>query len=146
MDCNPPGSSVCRIFQARILTWFAIFSSRGSSQHREVTWASCVSYIGRWILYHCATWKAGDMKMIHFDHGMKTKNWIALTRRGQSDYANIPIIKEDLQFVNIFFLLYNLNIWVQVLSSCRILDKSLVLSFGHCFPHLEILWLKQGTS
>ena len=110
MDCNPPGSSVCRIFQARILAWFAIFSSRGSSQHREVTWASCVSYIGRWILYHCATWKAGDMKMIHFDHGMKTKNWIALTRRGQSDYANIPIIKEDLQFVNIFFVILSKNL------------------------------------
>ena len=77
----------------------------------------------------------------------KQKNWIGLTRRGQSDYANIPIIKEDLQFVNIlFFLLRNLNSWVQVLSSCRILDKSLVLSFGHCFPHLEIPWLKQGTS
>ena len=28
MDCSPPGSSVCGIFQARILEWVAIFSSR----------------------------------------------------------------------------------------------------------------------
>ena len=31
MDCNPPGSSVCGIFQARILKWVAISFSRGSS-------------------------------------------------------------------------------------------------------------------
>ena len=30
-DCNPPGSSVRRIFQARILEWVAISFSRGSS-------------------------------------------------------------------------------------------------------------------
>ena len=28
LDCNPPGSSVHGIFQARILEWVAIFSSR----------------------------------------------------------------------------------------------------------------------
>ena len=33
-DCNPPGSSVHGIFQARILGWGAISSSRGSSQPR----------------------------------------------------------------------------------------------------------------
>ena len=31
MDCNPPGSSVHGILQARILEWVAIPSSRGSS-------------------------------------------------------------------------------------------------------------------
>ena len=29
MDCSPPVSSVCEIFQARILEWFAISFSRG---------------------------------------------------------------------------------------------------------------------
>ena len=29
MDCNPPGSSVYGIFQAKILEWVAISSSRG---------------------------------------------------------------------------------------------------------------------
>ena len=31
MDCNPPGSSVPGIFQARMLEWVAISPSRGSS-------------------------------------------------------------------------------------------------------------------
>ena len=30
MDCNPPGSSSCGIFQARILEWVAISFSRGN--------------------------------------------------------------------------------------------------------------------
>ena len=34
MACNPPGSSVCGISQARILEWVVI-SSRGSSQPRD---------------------------------------------------------------------------------------------------------------
>ena len=39
--------------QARVLEWFAISSSRGSSQ-------PCVSCIGGRILYHWATWEARD--------------------------------------------------------------------------------------
>ena len=39
----PPGSSVHEIFQARILEWVAISSSRGSSQPRDWTWVSCSS-------------------------------------------------------------------------------------------------------
>ena len=35
MDCSPPGSSVHRILQARILEWVAISSSRGSPQPRD---------------------------------------------------------------------------------------------------------------
>ena len=35
MDCSPPGSSVHGIFQARILEWFAIPFSRGSSWPRD---------------------------------------------------------------------------------------------------------------
>ena len=48
MDCNPPGSFVLRIFQARILEWGAIFSTRGSSQPGVWT---CVSCVGRRLLY-----------------------------------------------------------------------------------------------
>ena len=35
VDCSLPGSSVHRIFQARILEWFAVPFSRGSSQLRD---------------------------------------------------------------------------------------------------------------
>ena len=37
MDCGPPGSSVHRISQARILEWVAISFSRGSSWPRDQT-------------------------------------------------------------------------------------------------------------
>ena len=37
MDCSPPGSSVHRISQARILEWVAISFSRGFSQPRAGT-------------------------------------------------------------------------------------------------------------
>ena len=52
MDCSLPGSSVPGIFQARILEWLAISFSRGSSQLRNQTRVSCISSIGRQILYH----------------------------------------------------------------------------------------------
>ena len=52
MDCNPPGSSVHEISQARILEWVATFSSRGFSQPRDRSW---VSYIDIWVLHHLAT-------------------------------------------------------------------------------------------
>ena len=37
MDCSPPSSSVHGILQARILEWFAISFSRGSSRPRDRT-------------------------------------------------------------------------------------------------------------
>ena len=51
---STPCSSVLGTFQARILEWVAISSSRGSSHPRDWTIVSCVSCIGRWIFYHWA--------------------------------------------------------------------------------------------
>ena len=48
----PSGSSAYGILQARTLEWVAVPSSRGSSQPRDWTRVSCVSWIGRWVLYH----------------------------------------------------------------------------------------------
>ena len=56
MDCSLAGSFVHWIFQARILEWVAMSSSRGSSHPRDRTHVSYVSCIGRWVLYyerHC---------------------------------------------------------------------------------------------
>ena len=58
MHCSYPGSSVCGIFQARILKQIAISYSRGSSWPRSWTHVSCVFCVGRQILYHCNTWEA----------------------------------------------------------------------------------------
>ena len=49
MDCSPPGSSVHRILQARILEWVAISYCRGSSWPRGQTHVSWVSRVGRHI-------------------------------------------------------------------------------------------------
>ena len=43
MDCNPPGSSVRGISQAKILERIAISSSKGSSQPRDQTQTSCIA-------------------------------------------------------------------------------------------------------
>ena len=43
MNCSPPGSSAHGILQARILEWFALLSSRGSSQPRDQTQVSCIA-------------------------------------------------------------------------------------------------------
>ena len=48
----PPGSSVHRLLQARILEWIAMPSFRGSSQPREWICVSYVSCTGRQVLYH----------------------------------------------------------------------------------------------
>ena len=40
-DCSPPGFSVHGIFQARILEWAAMPTSRGSFQPRDRTHISC---------------------------------------------------------------------------------------------------------
>ena len=58
MDHSLPGASVHGIFQARILQWVAISFSGGSSQPRAWIYISCISCIGKQILYHWATGEA----------------------------------------------------------------------------------------
>ena len=43
VDCSPPGSSVHRISQAKILEWVATSFSRGSSWPRNWTWVSGIA-------------------------------------------------------------------------------------------------------
>ena len=53
-----PGSSVHGILQARIQERIAISSCRGPFRPRNQICNSCISCIGRRILYHCAPWEA----------------------------------------------------------------------------------------
>ena len=50
MDCSSSGYSVHGIFQAKILKWVTVPSSRGSSPPRDRTCVSYVSCFGRQIL------------------------------------------------------------------------------------------------
>ena len=55
IDCNPPGSSVLGIFQARILEWVAISFPRGSSQLRDRNLH----------LLSLLPWQAGSLPLSH---------------------------------------------------------------------------------
>ena len=74
MDRSPPGSSVHAILQARILGWVASSSSRGSSQPGNGNCISCVSFFGRGILYHWATWEAQYLWLPKGKHGEEGKS------------------------------------------------------------------------
>ena len=58
MDCSPPGSPGHGLIQARTWESVAISFSRGSSWPMDQSHVSCISCIGRQVLYHCATWEA----------------------------------------------------------------------------------------
>ena len=70
MDCSLPRSSVHEIFQARILEWVVISFSWRSFQSRDWT---CVSCIGRQILYHWA------IKEAHSGFFLKMSSHLYLT-------------------------------------------------------------------
>ena len=59
MDCSLPDRPH-GIFQARIQERVAMASSRVASQPRDQSCISSMSCIGRWILYHWATWEARE--------------------------------------------------------------------------------------
>ena len=65
-----PGSSVHGNSQARIAEWVAMSFCRGSSWPRDRTRVSCVSCIGKWILYPCAPWEA--LRFLNY----KMRGWI----------------------------------------------------------------------
>ena len=50
MDCSLPGSSIHGIFQARLLEWVAMPSSKESSRPRDRIRVSYTSCIGRQVL------------------------------------------------------------------------------------------------
>ena len=82
MDYSSPGSSVHGISKARIPERVAISSSRGSSWPMDRT---CISFVGRWILYHWASWEAPkhpshrvnvkSSEIIHVTHLAKQLAW-----------------------------------------------------------------------
>ena len=62
-DCSWPGSSVHGIFPSRILELVATSYSRGSSQPRDQTCVSCVSWIDRRIIYHYSHLGSPDINL-----------------------------------------------------------------------------------
>ena len=60
VDYSPPGSSVQGILQARRLEWVAMSSSRGSSQPRDQTQASCLLH-----------WQVSSLPLVHLGGPIK---------------------------------------------------------------------------
>ena len=135
-DCILPVSSVHGISQTRILEWVAISFSRGSSQLRDQT---CVSCIGRWILYHWATWEAhrhrqiiGKLRKVHcgFDYILGVTLHLLCTLVTHSK-TSLPAKQGPWQlasrcWVSVLFLAFELrgvlywlssNIWWQVTNN-----------------------------
>ena len=107
MDCSPPDSSVHRIFQARILEWVAISYSRGSSQTRDWTHVSCVSWIGRWIFYHFCH----EMESVQVVHQFQTQSTTARRKLLPPVPSTIP------DFIRIcvnVFLANSLIFWIWI--------------------------------
>ena len=65
MDCSLPGSSVSRVFQARVLEWVAISFSRGSSRPRD--WTQVSRIVGRrftvWTTREAPTYTLPSVKL-----------------------------------------------------------------------------------
>ena len=84
---SPPGSSVHRILQARILKWLAIPFTRRSSQHKDWTQGACIA--GRFFI----SWATGSpppsmttkncLKNIPWGQKKKKKHWILLMFKSQ---------------------------------------------------------------
>ena len=81
IDYSLSGPSVNEIFQARLLEWFAIFFSKGSSGPKDWTHSFC---IGRQTLYHWATREAHIKsywgRAIFLNFTVICSDWIGLSQ------------------------------------------------------------------
>ena len=76
MDCSPEGFSVHGIFEATILEWVVISFPRRSSWPSDWT---CVSCIGRQILYHQATCEAIIELLAESKEQTASDGWLAVS-------------------------------------------------------------------
>ena len=84
MDCSLPGSSVHRIFQAKMLEWVAISFSSRSSQARDQTLVSCISWNGRQFFYQLSHWESP------FSSGFLPSHWFPLPGSSPSRIQGYP--------------------------------------------------------
>ena len=125
-----PVSSVHGIFQARILEWVAISSSRGSSQPGDWT---CVPCIGRQILYHWATWEAPYVVWLWANescskeliHSPSSSKWASLLRKicqtSSSSNSCKQLHYEDLRMLYYIWAPYSEIRWIALLlENCQL--------------------------
>ena len=112
MDCSLSGYSVHGILQAGTLEWVAVSSSRGSSPPRDWT---CVSCIGRQIIYHWATCEAPEICSLNLKFFVDNLSLCSLSPSPNSSSLNmdtlfvfwLPLfLTKNQLFLFFFFLLY----------------------------------------
>ena len=117
MDCSLPGSSVHAIFQARRPEWLTISFSRGSSWLRDWTCVSCISCIGRQILYHSVTREASVGLITEF----RNIFWISHSASNKSTRAKYSNHKFILWTAELHFLIkiYTINQFYCIINLIR---------------------------
>ena len=143
-DCIPPVSSMHGILQATILEWVVISFPRGSSWLRDRT---CVSCIGKQILYHWATWEAPRKE--------HTQATLVQHRRGISNSGLVPTWKESAKNTVERLLANLLYDFATLLSLPRVTEKAcstrgrlwgqVTANFSALSIILKVLWWASWT-
>ena len=105
MDCSPPGSSVHRIFQARILEWIAVSFSR-SSLPRNWTQVSCIAgrFFTDWAMRE-AIWvdrKKHSLMILILELTNPQRSWEGSLEFLYQDHFPILNILEDVNYNDVF--------------------------------------------
>ena len=129
MDCSPPGYSVHEIFQAGILEWVAMPSSRGSSPLRDQTWVFCIAGICFAVWTTREAWKkAYVLKFLRRSVSIKVRCKNTGSRRSSLSCHQILIL------------------WSSDLSACS-MDSTIKVDLKiHFFPIDTILFLLCWTN
>ena len=108
MDYSPPGSSVHGIFQAIILEWVAMPSSRGSSPPRDRTHLLCLQHLTGGFFTTSATWEALSCSLVeYYSEFFCSKSCLKFILYVSSDlyilglFKNISIVVVDFVLVEI---------------------------------------------
>ena len=122
-DCSPPGSSAHGIFQARILEWAAISSSRRSSWPRDRTRVSHIAgrFFTIWATREACLYEKGQFKQ-------EEKTW----QLGQgSSQHDLPLTRLELWVV--WFLLLD-----KILRGWRCQKHSRDMLVLSCFEGIQV--------
>ena len=115
MEGSPPDSSVQGIFQARRLGQVAISFFKGSSWPRDWTHISLLSCVGRWILYHYATWEAQNSQcsLILQVRKLSSESWSHLLKGHiNAKWQTWDVTSDASDFRAILFLLHD-TLWIE---------------------------------
>ena len=121
---SSPGCSVHGIFQARILEWVAVSSSKGSSWPRDQTHVSHVSCIGRQLLYHCTIW------LLFYRGSFFLVCWVFLSWRGVTFCKHFLHQLRWSCGLSLFILLMQ---WTSLIDFCILKHP--------CIPEINLIWL-----